>query len=208
MINKFLLFVLILFDSTMIYAQSMSTGNHGQVIYFQNRKMIEEFKKLQFDSIKIYYFNKSKYNVNESSLKVNTSQVYNSIVYPDTAFTAINGSSTQDKGSLLSPKESKQLISLLTRKVLIEKYVYEPIQAYIPTIGIVFFLKKMPAAHIDIAFNEQKMRIEINHGTKSVSKYSRDYLGHELENFIRCIVKNYNFPDWVLKRSPTIWSKD
>ncbi|MCQ6957538.1 hypothetical protein [Mucilaginibacter aquariorum] len=166
-----------------------------------------ELESLKYDSVKMFYFNKEKYNVNEFSLKVDTPNIYNRITFPDTSFVSIDGSQTDHKGALVFMHDAKKLLKILAN-FKNEVFPYnEPIKEYIPTVGFVFFKNKVAVGHIDIAFFDNKIRIEIFKNNSLNYHYSRDVIGSKLEDFCRKLAHRNHFPSWVFSRRISRWEK-
>ncbi|MEB0280529.1 hypothetical protein [Mucilaginibacter sp. 10B2] len=201
--------------SRLCIAQSSRPVNQREISSVSSLKRSEmvnyefyyNFSYLSYDSIKIYSFNKEKYIVNEHSLKVDTPNVYNVIVVPDTSFLSVDGSRTDDLGKSLSTKDAWKFVNGILRSNQ-DRFPYVGfIDEYIPTIGFVFFRNKKPVAHIDVALHDDKIRIEILKNNNKVFRYQRDVIGKRTKKLIVKLARKYGLPEWVFSGVETKFEK-
>lgn len=148
----------------------------------QNR-VYKKFLQLNYDNAKIFYFNcdtnidLQKYNLLNDTSLVDSHQKW--------AYTVSKTNYT------LSKIDIQNTLKIL--KIYYTDYTdSDPSACYTPRMGLVFFKKKLPVAHIDVCLECDKILIEIfDNDGKIVLRKSPSTVGYKTLAFFKSLCKKY-----------------
>lgn len=162
----------------------------------KDKMLIEEIKKLEYDSVKVFYLNSNKLKTRVFSLKVDTPYIYN-LMGKSSDPTCVDGSKTEDKGKLIQKGDGKMLLKILKNSYR-DIYINEGVSPFRPTVGFVFFRNGIVYSHVDISLFDGIIELEIFDNRDIPFRYYWGLIGMKTNSTLTLLLKKYQLPNWVL----------